>query len=338
MVDRTGKPVGSSSSAQIRTLIDEQRQMIIAECCEKISHHVLQAARAEQDRQILREELWRQQKYFREVHQQNVTEMEELRKFQSSTYDDARDAHRGPEHYYGIIWKITRIAKWSKLYETILKIFRMLSRYAVEILTLPVNRGYSLNILFLKDCWGLHSDRRAAKKGCQTFGIHMVYQETFLQIHVLPLQLLILKNWVHGGQPLRNRFTCLQWRRVNERPETRPTSDDANLDRQPKIQSSSVEETLQRIMGQTNNRLQISKLRFDKFPTPATFACWKIRFKTEVCTCSQFPTEAMRWIKEVELVDSVDELRSSSSTRGISMPINEVLWCEDCFSTEQNHP
>ena len=72
-------------------------------------------------------------------------------------------------------------------------------------------------------------------------------------------------------------------------------------------------------------RLQISDLHFDKFPTPATFACWKIRFKTEVCTCSQFPTEAMQWIKEVELVDSVDELRSSSSTRGISMPNFEVL-------------
>ena len=72
-------------------------------------------------------------------------------------------------------------------------------------------------------------------------------------------------------------------------------------------------------------QLQISDLHFDKFHTPATFACWKIRFKTEVCTCSQFPTEAMQWIKEVELVDSVDELRSSSSTRGISMPNFEVL-------------
>ena len=37
------------------------------------------------------------------------------------------------------------------------------------------------------------------------------------------------------------------------------------------------------------------------------------------------PTEAMQWIKEVELVDSVDELRSSSSIRGISMPNFEVL-------------
>ena len=33
----------------------------------------------------------------------------------------------------------------------------------------------------------------------------------------------------------------------------------------------------------------------------------------------------MQWIKDVEMVDSVDELRSSSSTRGISMPHFEVL-------------
>ena len=83
------------------------------------------------------------------------------------------------------------------------------------------------------------------------------------------------------------------------------------------MKSSSLEETIQRIMGPTKQRLQISDLHFDKFLTPATLACWKIRFKTEVCTCSQFPTEAMHWIKEVELVDSVDELRSSSSTRGV---------------------
>ena len=61
--------------------------------------------------------------------------------------------------------------------------------------------------------------------------------------------------------------------------------------------------------GADQQRLQISDLQFDKFTTPATFACWKIRFKTEVCTCSQFPTEAMLWIKEVEMVDSVDDLK-----------------------------
>ena len=66
--------------------------------------------------------------------------------------------------------------------------------------------------------------------------------------------------------------------------------------------------------GADQQRLQISELHFDKFPNPITFACWKIRFKTEVCTCSQLPGEAMVWIKEVEMVDSVDDLMSSTST------------------------
>ena len=56
-------------------------------------------------------------------------------------------------------------------------------------------------------------------------------------------------------------------------------------------------------------RLQILDPHFDNFTTTATFACWKIRFKTEVCTCSQFPTEALLWIKEVDMVESVDDLK-----------------------------
>ena len=75
--------------------------------------------------------------------------------------------------------------------------------------------------------------------------------------------------------------------------------------------------------GADQQRLQISDLHFDKFPTPATFACWKTRFKTEECTCSQFLAEAMHRIKEVEMVDSVDDLESSSSIRGIS---NAEFW------------
>ena len=78
---------------------------------------------------------------------------------------------------------------------------------------------------------------------------------------------------------------------------------DASQDRQPEIQSSSVREIFQKIVGQTNNDCRSQDLHFDKFPNPATFACWKIRFKTEVCTCSQFLTEAMLWIKEVEMVE-----------------------------------
>ena len=100
---------------------------------------------------------------------------------------------------------------------------------------------------------------------------------------------------------------------------------DASQDRQPEIHSSLVKEGFSKNYGADQQRLQMSHPHFDKFPNPETFACWKIRFKTEVCTCSQFPTEATLWIEEVELVESVDDLKSSYSIKGIRTPDFEVL-------------
>ena len=40
-----------------------------------------------------------------------------------------------------------------------------------------------------------------------------------------------------------------------------------------------------------------------------------MRFKTEVCTFSQFQTEAVLRVKKVEMGDSVDDLKSSLSAR-----------------------
>ena len=57
-------------------------------------------------------------------------------------------------------------------------------------------------------------------------------------------------------------------------------------------------------------RQQISELQFDKFTTFSQ----KIRFKTQVSSCSDFPSDALLWIKEVEMDDSVDELKSWRST------------------------
>ena len=91
------------------------------------------------------------------------------------------------------------------------------------------------------------------------------------------------------------RFSHLQWRRLFKELWSRPTT------------TADIGSTFRQILHTSN------------------FACWKIRFKIEVCTCSQVPTEAMQWIKEVDLFDSVDELRSSSSIRGIPMPNFEVL-------------
>ena len=82
MVDRTGELVEEmiaeereSSSAQIRTLLNEQRKTIIAEYCEKVLHHEFLAAQAEHERRILQGELLRQQQDFREVHQQDLIQM-----------------------------------------------------------------------------------------------------------------------------------------------------------------------------------------------------------------------------------------------------------------------
>ena len=88
MVGRSGQPDEcNSSKAQIRTLLEEQRQTLLADCNARVCHHELQAAQAEEERRLLQGQLWRQKLEFREAHQQSLTEMEELRKFQSSTFD-----------------------------------------------------------------------------------------------------------------------------------------------------------------------------------------------------------------------------------------------------------
>ena len=88
MVDRSGQPDEcNSSKAQIRTLLEEQRQTVLAESHARASHHELQAAQAEEERRLLQGQLLQQKLEFREAHQRSLTEMEELRKFQSSAFD-----------------------------------------------------------------------------------------------------------------------------------------------------------------------------------------------------------------------------------------------------------
>ena len=93
MSDRTERPVGdrlgrrgeqSSQEAQIRTLLDKQKEQILAECQARINKHEFQAARAEEDQQLLQGQLLQQNLEMREAHQRRLTEMEELRKFQSA--------------------------------------------------------------------------------------------------------------------------------------------------------------------------------------------------------------------------------------------------------------
>ena len=53
-------------------------------------------------------------------------------------------------------------------------------------------------------------------------------------------------------------------------------------------------------------RQQISELQFGKFLDPQSLLIRKRRFKNQVTKCSDFPSGAMLWIKEVEMVDSLE--------------------------------
>ena len=77
--------------------------------------------------------------------------------------------------------------------------------------------------------------------------------------------------------------------------------------RRPSAMSSSILVKIQQNPMVGQQRQQISELHFDKFTTPQLLLCWKIRFKNQVTTCSDFPSDTVLWINEVEMVDSLDE-------------------------------
>ena len=63
-------------------------------------------------------------------------------------------------------------------------------------------------------------------------------------------------------------------------------------------------------------RQQVSELQFDKFPSSTIiFGFEKFDSKTQATTCSDFPSEDMFRIKEVEMVYSWDETRITCSIR-----------------------
>ena len=157
--------------------------------------------------------------------------------------------------------------------------------------------------------------------GRQVFGIRMVYRESFFA------------NPTASSSALYPQESNLWISHVSEHTSQHVMSESQTPVQDQRCQSgpSARNSVVPNEGGFSNNygadqlRLQISDLHFDKFPNPATLACWKRRFMTEVCNCSQFPTEAMPWIKEVEMVESVDDLKSSCSVTGTQGSDLQVL-------------
>ena len=105
----------NSESEQIRTLLERQREQILADCQAEIRKHEFQSdydrrsiqklsetiesqkeeicrahqgdERRRQDQQLLHEQLLEQHRELREAHEKSLNEMEELKRFQGSAFD-----------------------------------------------------------------------------------------------------------------------------------------------------------------------------------------------------------------------------------------------------------
>ena len=75
--------------------------------------------------------------------------------------------------------------------------------------------------------------------------------------------------------------------------------------RRPSTVSSTIPVEFPRNYMAGQQRQQISELQFEKFPLHPHFCFMKIRFENQVTTCSDLPSEAVSWIKEVEMVGSL---------------------------------
>ena len=323
--DRTGQPVGDrpgrpgehrSSEAQIRTLLDDQKEQILAECQARISQHEFQAARAEEEQRLLQGQLLQQKLEFREAHQRSLTEMEELRKFQSSTFDTIarRKLVEDQSTFLELSGRIQELQSEinckndSKDFQDAESVRSGNSHVTSRPVSFPPHPIPE----------GMPSRRQGPPSIWDTHGLsgNVIANPDASSSAPCPQE---LHQWNSSEEPLHSSTV-----EKSERPEQ---DEDLRCQSGPSAKNSVIFSggDSSKNYGADQQRLQILDLHFDKFPTPATFACWKMRFKTEVCTCSQFPTEAMQWIKEVEMFDSVDDLKSSSSIRGISMPHFEVL-------------
>ena len=287
-------------------------------------HHAQAEERRRQDHQLLHEQLLKQNWDLREAHEKSLNEMEELKKFQSSTFDAIarRSLIEDQDTILELSGKIQELQNGincmndSKVFQDAESVRSGHSHVTSQLVSFP---PHPVPGGMLSRSIGMPSRKDGPPSIWDTHGFsgNVFADPVASSTAPYPQE---LNPWSSGISELIHSSTA-------EMNENQTPVQDQRCQSGPSAKKSVIFSggDSSKNYGADQQRLQISDLHFDKFTTPATFACWKIRFKTEVCTCSQFPTEAMHWIKEVEMVDSVDDLKSSSSVRGIQMPNFEVL-------------
>ena len=317
------KPSRDSENEQIRILLERQKEQILSDFGVEIQKHEFQAdsdgrsiqelsgiiesqrreidhalacdEQLRRDQQLLHDQLSEQNRDVREVHMKGYNEMEELKRSQGSTFDEfsRRRLIEDRDTILELTGKIQKLQNEincmndSRDFQDAESVRSGYSHVPSQPVSFPPFRdpggmlSRSLGMPSRNDkppyIWDTHG-----KSG------NVVVNPT-------------ASSSSHHPQGINPRISNVSEHTSPHVMSERQTPV-STLDRRPSARNSCVrcERRFSKNYGADQQRLHISDLHFDKFPYPATFACWMIRFKTEVCTCSQFPTEALLWIKEVE--------------------------------------
>ena len=275
----------------------------------------LHCAQAEElqrrDQQLLHERLLQQNWELREAHQKSLKEMEELKKFQSSTFDTI--ARR-------------RLVEDQ---DTILELTGKIQDLQNEINCMNDSKDF-------QDAESIRSGNSHVTSRPVSFPPHPIPEGMRSRSKGMPSRRVGPPSiWdTHGisgnvfanpdassSAPYPQELNSL-WKKTIEEPihmSTAEKSDRPERDQNPRCQSGqSAKNSVifsggdsSKNYGPDQQRLQISDLHFDKFPTPATFACWKIRFKTEVCTWFTISYGGDAMDQGSGVVDSVDDLKKT---------------------------
>ena len=214
-------------------------------------HRAQADKRRRQDHQLLHEQLLKQNWDLREAHGKSLNEMEELKRFQGSTFDTIarRRLVEDQDTILELTGKIQELQNEincmsdSKDFQDAESVRSGHSHVTSQLVSFPL---HPVPEGMLSRSIGMPSRREGPPSIWDTHD----FRETFLQIQprLLPFP-QELNPWsslisepIHSS-PAGERMKIKHQFRIR----------DASLDSQPKIQSSPVEETLQRIMEQINN-------------------------------------------------------------------------------------
>ena len=344
-------PSHSSESEQIRILLERQRKQILADCQAEIRKHEFQAdydrrsiqklnemiesqkeeicrahqrdERLRRDQQLLHEQLLEQNRELREARDESLSEMEEMKRFQGSTFDTIarRKLVEDRDTILELTGKIQELQNEincmndSRDFQDAESVRSGQSHVASQPVFSPPRPdpgGVPSRSL------GMPSRQNGPPSIWDTHGTsgNVFANPTASSSAPYPQE---LNPW--SSNIYQNTQNHMWWVKAKHQFRIR----DASQDRQPEIQSSSVEETLQKNYGARPTTTADLRSSFWQIHHASNISLLEDKIKTEVCTCSQFPTEAMLWIKEVEMVQSVDDVKSSCSVRGTQMPNFEVF-------------